>query len=1070
MQEKIVQWHSHFKEISNNDNNWHSYFAPRKMKAILQDFLAIEPKYFYTLGDTINIFFSFLGKYIQEKLGNKELLRHNKEIPRFISKQINIILKNFKSATLAQDSFNEAQLEIANHYLLFLKAFLKSSNRSLIEKNITPIGLEDLTDIVLKLIANAQDDMQDDGQIVNSMNIYSDALFLGFEKNSFLLNHQQISTNMEAIAHKITSRKKIEHGDLTYLAKKIFKLFSQECQKVGQLIDKFLDYKKYRASRPPLDEQGLNSKQSAAYKELLDSPEFLDSNKFWQEEIVLSAIRVQDLFFAYGARQLPEKLKGNFESLLKHYFFELLKENPKINIHFEKTNPNYLSHYYIRDYDPLPNLDDCPAGARNKFIIKHDGLTAKEIKIICQAKKCADRNYAKWLEKGNQQLRLNGHYTYYVFVRAFEIDHYFYANSQHPSTAYYEAGTRNTTHAQGHGYAELESDGYNWWTVTAHEYTHHLNFLTFEHTPRNFNEGLAYRLITGPCCWGGFSDWLTENRKEITSLKDLLFQEFDYQSSYLLMAYFVDRNPQVFWDILNRYESITSSSDKLDSENEPFLLWMDSYLRNYTDYKPRQLGEGDNYCPGLLVEDEESKNQQMVANNIRSRAFIPETFIKRIQKIANHPKEDFYDGIIREADRTYLAGMLDGLLSALEISVNELKDSENKNLLQLTVKEGHCYPAFIDEILKRGFLLDSPQQIYNNVSARTWLLQECKENYQEIQYLLENYPTARPEYAASQKSTYGHFSRSFRHRRALIDTENAMQHLSTEENYTFPTLKAKQAQNDARFLSDQIQEKSNWKKDTRISTQLVISPWSQFLERTLRIELVSGIGSGITVFGITELEKKLIPRSPHSFPQKLLSYSVSPALYAMVNLINHVALEMDVVNNFGEEINNTGTTILSLMNYFTFFTVSGITMKVFLKGTQKCLSCCGLGERSTQALIFLVTSLLAIFFTEEFQHNPGPALAGRAVNLLMTTITLLLLNRFWPEKEQCEDISDFASLEKKSDRWDQVAFPPKLEKVRVEPKEKKYIAKNHGNLFKEAKNPTLTQKQPHTDFSLIQRQ
>src|SRR5436190_21563174 len=112
---------------------------------------------------------------------------------------------------------------------------------------------------------------------------------------------------------------------------------------------------------------------------------------------------------------------------------------------------------------------------------------------------------------------------------------------------------RTQSEAKGVTYVQYRSDLTSWWEVSGHEYAHHLNFVAFNNIPRNFDEGLAYRVILSVCGDSSYRCWLEANRNNYTSLNDLQRQDFiGYNTSFLYMSYLMDTNPAIFSEILKK--------------------------------------------------------------------------------------------------------------------------------------------------------------------------------------------------------------------------------------------------------------------------------------------------------------------------------------------------------------------------------------------------------------------------------------------------------------------------------------------------------------------------------------
>src|SRR5436190_4049237 len=182
---------------------------------------------------------------------------------------------------------------------------------------------------------------------------------------------------------------------------------------------------------------------------------------------------------------------------------------------------------------------------------------------------------------------------------------------------------RNQSEAKGVTYVQYRSDLTSWWEVSGHEYAHHLNFVAFNNIPRNFDEGLAYRVILSACGDSSYRCWLEANRNNYTSLNDLQRQDFiGYNPSFLYMSYLMDTNPAIFSEILKNYrmrDEFTSEKIKqLVSLDTYFFSWVSANIDQCRNFTLGKLGEGDNYCPDLLAGDLEKKLHPNIFRTTRS--------------------------------------------------------------------------------------------------------------------------------------------------------------------------------------------------------------------------------------------------------------------------------------------------------------------------------------------------------------------------------------------------------------------------------------------------------------------
>lgn len=544
--------------LQTESSQWaHYFFSTDTMRNVLDSLNnQIRDKNFFTEDYGMNTFLDFLKAYIKLKLTSSATS------DSAILKKINIILEQFKTRIFYQRVFNKPHINMMVHFLDVLQLLFHSKHRYLFKKTIPTLSFNatDLKRIAITVVKKKNDTV--DEFIIR----YLDILKLSFDVTSFLNDYQQANEGITSIAKII---------------------FLDQETSIPLLVTKFFSALAYEFT-------------------LLDYYQLELKNKnisMCQTDVLDATIDIQSYFLDQSDQRDDVSLP-----LLKYYFFKYFIKNIKLSPLLKNNYSHRLSTYSNENFNPLPYRDECPSFSNHRFIIKHSGLEKAKLEIVCQAKACADRNHNEWLKKIKKSQRLpTSDYTLHIFsdARSFSRDIYRYVDFGPFSTGFFTGIFRNKTQAIGNAYVQYRSDPTSWWQVLAHEYAHHLNFRAFGHIPRNFDEGLSYRLILDPCFNESFQDWLNKNYR-FMSLALLSNQSFiGYNPSSLLMTYFVDTHHPGFAKLLNLYPNeaamIQSQLTQLIQEDTGFLQWLDTYRTRCAHHPFKALGQGDNYCPSLIA-------------------------------------------------------------------------------------------------------------------------------------------------------------------------------------------------------------------------------------------------------------------------------------------------------------------------------------------------------------------------------------------------------------------------------------------------------------------------------------
>ena len=546
--------------LRTKSNQWeHYFFSPDTMGDVLDSLNnQIRNVNFLIENYSITTFLEFLKTYVKRKL------IYSVTPTNIILKKINIFLERFKTTVVHQTYFNALQLNIAIEFLNFLKLLFRSEYRHLYNNKALLFNAADLKQIAITVVKNKN------ATVNEFIETYLDTLKLSFDSMSFLKNYKQAHEGIISIAKIIFLDK-----NQTAINLLIIKLFSALAYEI-----ELLDY--YQSN--------LRLKNISAC----------------QASVLEATIGLQHYFFA----QLGQREDVSLGSL-KYYFFKYFIQKATLSAQLKNNYAYRLQHCSDENFNPLPYHDECPGLSHNQFIIKHSGLDKPKLEIVCQAKACTDRNHNEWLKRiGKDQFLPDSHYTFHIFSdeHRFVSDIYRYVEFEPSSDGFFTGILRNKTHAIGNAYALYKSDSNNWWQLSAHEYAHQLNYRAFGHLPRNFDEGLAYRVILDACISEGFQNWLRKNHNQYTSLKLLSSSSFiGYNPSSLLMSYFVDTNSADFSTLLSLYPNdnatiLTQQLTHVIRQDTGFLQWLDAYQRRCAYPNFRALGEGNHYCPQLITD------------------------------------------------------------------------------------------------------------------------------------------------------------------------------------------------------------------------------------------------------------------------------------------------------------------------------------------------------------------------------------------------------------------------------------------------------------------------------------
>lgn len=537
----------------------HYFFFPDTMGDVLDSLNnQIRNKNFFTEDYSINTFLEFLKTYVKRKLIYSVTPNNT------ILKKINIFLERFKTTVVNQTYFDALPITIVINFLNFLQLLFRSEYRYLYKNKAITFNAADLKQIAITVVKNKN-------ATVNEFIVtYLDTLKLSFDTMPFLKDYKQAHEGIISIAKIIFLDK--HQTAINLLIIKLFSVLAYEIE--------LLDY--YQSN--------LMLKNISAC----------------QASVLEATIGLQHYFFA----QLGQREDISLGSL-KYYFFKYFIQKATLSARLKNNYAYRLQYYADENFNPLPYHDECPGLSHNQFIIKHSGLDKSKLEIVCQAKACTDRNHNEWLKRiGKDQFLPDSHYTFHIFSdeHRFASDIYRYVEFEPSSDGFFTGILRNKTHAIGNAYALYKSDSNNWWQLSAHEYAHQLNYRAFGHLPRNFDEGLAYRVILDACISEGFQKWLRKNHNQYTSLKLLSNSRFiGYNPSSLLMSYFVDTNSADFSTLLSLYPNdnatiLTQQLTHVIRQDTGFSQWLDAYQRRCAHPNFRALGEGDNYCPQLIAD------------------------------------------------------------------------------------------------------------------------------------------------------------------------------------------------------------------------------------------------------------------------------------------------------------------------------------------------------------------------------------------------------------------------------------------------------------------------------------
>ena len=543
--------------LNTNPNEWKKFYEPSQIKLIFSELASqIQEHNFFTV-DSIGTFFYFLKGFIQSEI--------NTDVYVSILQNINEIFSGSKRNILDQEKFTEKQIELTVNFLQFVNVLFKwqmNKNYQLTFK------IKDLSEITTHIVKNRDAN----AYIRNLISSYLSIMKSSSTIEKFLLAYPAEDFFSEEIVR---------------LAKLIY---SQQDSQALFTIPHFFSALAYEANFIADSDNQLNITSENVRQR--------------QVEIINTVTKLQDFFL--------EKLtsKHNIpEEGLKFLFFKYFSQEATKIKDLVINHYGNLTDYSNEHFDPLAASHNCFTDASNKFVIKHAGLTEKELEVICQAKKCAESNYKQWLDRMgvNSEQLPKGIYIYHVSKEpTFDAVLNYYYKHEPISSAFYQAMQRNATQVTGWGFAGRPSKLHQQWQTTAHEYTHHLNFQAFGHLPSNLNEGLAYRLILSPCIDDSFRRWLDNNYTFTEILSK--WESGSYDPSTLFMSYLVDTNPTLFPKILQSYRnyddrSATEKIKQLFTQGPNFNIWLGKNRDTCKNFTLGKLGEGDGYCPPLLAND-----------------------------------------------------------------------------------------------------------------------------------------------------------------------------------------------------------------------------------------------------------------------------------------------------------------------------------------------------------------------------------------------------------------------------------------------------------------------------------
>lgn len=563
--------------VETKPTDWNYFFErPHLMKEIFKE-LANTPSStnFFSEDYSINSFFTFLKAFVKypsikrAKLDSDDL------------SNLNAVLSNCKKTILEQRQLNQKEIDIITQYANFINIFFQGPYRYWLVDDHLKFKMNDLSEIAIHVAKN------NNASLVDFIYSYVSTLKLSFDIKKFMLDYQK----EDVACFSIVSIGKI--------------LFLQTDKKINRVIPHLFSNLAYEY------------KLITHYKVLFG----LSSYEDWQEEIIKEAMALQDNFFVNLHKRNDVRKEG-----LKYYFFKYFIKQAEIASPLKELYANVFPFYSNEHYTPLPLTSECPSSGSNQFIIEHDGVDQDKLEIICQAKACAERNHGEWLQRlGIDQTQLPAnHYTYRVFNETrFDDDLNFFTTYGPPSSGFYMSSYRNLSKAEGIAYVQYRPDLTSWWEVSGHEYAHHLNFVAFGNIHRNFDEGLAYRVILSACGDSSYRRWLEVNHNNYTSLAKLQSQGFiGYNPSFLFMSYMVDNNLPLFSEILQSYRTYDNFTlDKikqLTSHDSHFISWMAANREYCKGFILGKLGEGDGYCPTLLSNDLETNAYQNIFGTTRN--------------------------------------------------------------------------------------------------------------------------------------------------------------------------------------------------------------------------------------------------------------------------------------------------------------------------------------------------------------------------------------------------------------------------------------------------------------------
>ncbi len=498
--------------LNTHSDKWNYFFDRLNLMTGIFEQLSfqIENINFFTTDYSIAIFFDFLKKFIQSvpiDINNDHSILLN---------QIDKFFLECKKTILDQKNFTQEQINLTVSYFQLIHSFFWSSNKRLLDTKQLTFTINDLSEIITHIVNNKESNTY----IRNLISNYISIIKLSLNIKKFFLTYQQqdfISENVEKLGQEI---------------------FNQQDSQALFTIPHFFSALAYEVDFNARHWQQLNEASVNVEQR--------------QEEVIKTAKKLQEFFLS----QLNDKHHIPRDGLKYLFFKYFLQEAKEIKVP-ANNDENFFGNYSNNYFTPLPFSDECPTTTSDKFVIKHSGLTDKELAVICQAKACAEDNYGQWLTRlsVNATQLPSSDFTYHVFNESnYDADLNYYEKYEPISTAIYQSRERNATVATGRAYAQYRSNKHNQWQTTAHEYTHHRNFVAFGNIPPSFNEGLAYRLILGLCIDSSFQDWLKGNYNNYTSLELLSKSEFiGYNPSTLLMSYLVDTNPPIFAELLRSY-------------------------------------------------------------------------------------------------------------------------------------------------------------------------------------------------------------------------------------------------------------------------------------------------------------------------------------------------------------------------------------------------------------------------------------------------------------------------------------------------------------------------------------